>query len=136
MKTFFLTIFALLFSSAQAFVTPKTNTVSNSLQQSAPSINTSSSSTSLNERQWNFNEGRSPFGLKKNAEIWNGRVAQMGFTVVLIQELITGQGVIQGLQEGNVFNLAMVGLTGASVLGISVYLTIKGKTDFVNLEGK
>jgi hypothetical protein len=32
----------------------------------------------LNERRWNFNEGRAPWGLAKNAEIWNGRVAQVG----------------------------------------------------------
>ena len=25
----------------------------------------------------NFNDGRSPFGLKKNAEIWNGRIAMV-----------------------------------------------------------
>lgn len=25
----------------------------------------------------NFNEGRSPFGLKKNAEVWNGRIAMV-----------------------------------------------------------
>jgi hypothetical protein len=37
-----------------------------------------SSPTSLLERRWNFNEGQGPFGLKKNAEIWNGRVAQVG----------------------------------------------------------
>ena len=35
------------------------------------------SSTSLSERRWNFNEGQSPWGLKKNAEIWNGRLAQV-----------------------------------------------------------
>jgi hypothetical protein len=28
-------------------------------------------------RQWNFNEGQGPWGLKKNAEIWNGRLAQV-----------------------------------------------------------
>ena len=39
----------------------------------------SSSTTSLNERRWNFNEGQSPWGLKKNAETWNGRVAQVRF---------------------------------------------------------
>jgi hypothetical protein len=33
--------------------------------------------TSLSERRWNFNEGQGPFGLKKNAETWNGRVAQV-----------------------------------------------------------
>lgn len=40
---------------------------------------TTSSSSSLSERKWNFNEGSSPWGLKKNAETWNGRVAQVGF---------------------------------------------------------
>lgn len=35
------------------------------------------STTQLQERRWNFNEGRSPWGLKNNAEIWNGRVAQV-----------------------------------------------------------
>jgi hypothetical protein len=33
--------------------------------------------SSLAERKWNFNEGQAPWGLKKNAEIWNGRVAQV-----------------------------------------------------------
>ena len=33
--------------------------------------------SALAERRWNFNEGQSPWGLKKNAEIWNGRVAQV-----------------------------------------------------------
>lgn len=27
----------------------------------------------------NYNDGRSPFGLKKNAEIWNGRIAMVRF---------------------------------------------------------
>ncbi len=31
----------------------------------------------LSERRWNFNEGQAPWGLKKNAEIWNGRVSQV-----------------------------------------------------------
>jgi|EP01083_Nonionella_stella_P308962 hypothetical protein len=134
MKTFLFTVFALLFLSAQAFVAPKTNTLSNSLQNSQPVNTLATSSTSLNGRKWNFNEGRGPFGLKANAEIWNGRVAQMGFTVVLLQELITGKGVIQGLQEGNVFNLAMVGLTAVSVLGLSAFLAIKGKDSDVIIE--
>jgi hypothetical protein len=29
------------------------------------------------DRTWNFNDGQSPFGFKKNAEIWNGRLAQV-----------------------------------------------------------
>ena len=31
----------------------------------------------LHERKWNFNDGQGPFGMKKNAEIWNGRLAQV-----------------------------------------------------------
>jgi hypothetical protein len=41
------------------------------------SSRTSKGSTSLFERRWNFNEGQGPWGLKKNAEVWNGRVAQV-----------------------------------------------------------
>ena len=37
--------------------------------------------TALSERKWNFNEGQGPWGLKKNAEIWNGRVAQVRSTM-------------------------------------------------------
>jgi len=33
--------------------------------------------SALSERRWNFNDGQAPWGLKKNAEIWNGRVAQV-----------------------------------------------------------
>lgn len=84
-------------------------------------------------RQWNFNEGRGPFGLKKNAEIWNGRFAQMCFVVVLLQELVTGKGVIQGIQEGNPFNIAMLGLTAFSGVALTAFLAIKGKDKFIDL---
>lgn len=40
-----------------------------------PKVN--ESKTMLMERRWNFNEARGPWGMKKNAEIWNGRVAQV-----------------------------------------------------------
>lgn len=85
-------------------------------------------------RQWNFNAGRGPFGMKNNAEIWNGRVGQMGFTVVLLQELITGKGVIQGLQDGDALSFILLGLTGVSVVGLSAFLAIKGKDKYINLE--
>ena len=39
------------------------------------------STTCLSERRWNFNEGQSPWGMKQNAEKWNGRVAQVCFVV-------------------------------------------------------
>lgn len=88
--------------------------------------NTSSSSTALFERQWNFNQGRGPWGLKKNAEIWNGRVAQMAFVVVLLQELITGKGVIASISDGDAVGYAFLGLAGVSTLGLTIWLAIKG----------
>lgn len=132
MKSFLLAILTLFFASTHAFVTPKSI---NTLQQHKHTSISSISSTSLNERQWNFNQGRGPWGLKKNAEIWNGRVAQMGFTIVLLQELVTGKGVIQGLQEGNIFNIAMLGITAVSVLALSAFLAAKGKdSDIITKE--
>ncbi len=135
MKSFCAIIFALFLASSQAFVAPQTRSAlsSNSLQTSVPSVE-SLTSTTLNERQWNFNDGRGPFGLKKNAEIWNGRVAQVCFTVVLLQELVTGKGVVEGIQEGNVFNLAMTGITGVSILGLTLFLLLKGKDSEISLE--
>ena len=135
MKSFFAILLAIFLSSTQAFVAPKSrSTVSaNAFQKSVPATE-SLTSTTLNERQWNFNNGREPWGLKKNAEIWNGRVAQMCFTVVLLQELITGKGVIEGIQEGNILNLAMMGITGVSILGLTVFLALKGKDSEVILE--
>ena len=68
-----------------AFVAPQCKTHSYSMiTTNQPYIRTVatmkyvSTTTTLNERQWNFNEGQGPFGLKKNAETWNGRVAQVG----------------------------------------------------------
>ena len=137
MKSFFAIIFALFLASSHAFVAPKSRDAckvpSNSLQKSVPSTE-SLTSTTLNERQWNFNNGRGPFGLKKNAEIWNGRVAQVGFTIVLLQELISGKGVVEGIQEGNIFSLAMAGITGVSILGLSAFLALKGKDSEIIIE--
>jgi len=73
-----LSLVAALCVAASAFVTPQTSLTTRTTISSntAPAI-ASSSSTQLFERQWNFNDGQGPFGLKKNAEIWNGRVAQV-----------------------------------------------------------
>ena len=50
----------------------------------------SKSSTALQERRWNFNEGQGPWGLKKNAEIWNGRMAQVRLGVATRPNAIFG----------------------------------------------
>jgi len=77
-------------------------------------------------RQWNFNNGRGPWGLKKNAEIWNGRVAQMAFVIVLLQEAITGKGVVDAVRDGDAFGYAFLGLAGISTVGLTIWLAIKG----------
>jgi hypothetical protein len=62
-----------------AFVTPQGKIVTNKSRTATATTTTTNSitNTALHERQWNFNEGQGPFGLKKNAETWNGRVAQV-----------------------------------------------------------
>ena len=132
-QSIFFLLLALVLCSVNAFVIPRTPV---SLSQSAATTTLAeATSTSLNMgRQWNFNDRRGPFGMKNNAEIWNGRVAQMDFTVILLQELITGNGAIQGLQDGDALSYALLGLTGVSVLGLSAFLAIKGKDKFINLE--
>merc|ERR1712032_201741 len=99
-----------------------------------PTTVSSSTMTQLNERRWNFNDGESPWGMKKNAEIWNGRAAQMGFVIILAQELITGKGVIAGIQEGNPINLAFLGVTVLAVAGLTGFLALQGDSVYEGME--
>lgn len=55
----------------------------------------------------------------------------MAFVLIFIQELIQGRGVIQGIQEGDVANLAGLGVTVVSVVGLSAFLALKGEDDYV-----
>eukprot|EP00591_Stephanopyxis_turris_P003674 CAMPEP_0195525328 /NCGR_PEP_ID=MMETSP0794_2-20130614/25738_1 /TAXON_ID=515487 /ORGANISM="Stephanopyxis turris, Strain CCMP 815" /LENGTH=150 /DNA_ID=CAMNT_0040655771 /DNA_START=90 /DNA_END=542 /DNA_ORIENTATION=+ len=100
-----------------------------SIKTTSDRVHANSNSELSMARRWNFNEARGPWGMKNNAEIWNGRVAQMGFVVILLQELITGKGVIQGLQDGDAFSFIMVGATVLSVAGLTGWLAYKGKED-------
>lgn len=61
-------------------------------------------------------------------------MAQMAFVFVVLQELIQGKGVIEGVQQGDPINLACLGAFGLSVLGLTVWLAIKGDDDFVARE--
>ena len=54
----------------------------------------------------------------------------MAFVWVFLQELITGKGVVQGIQEGDWFFVANAGLFGVSVLALTVWLAIKGDNDY------
>ena len=117
-------------SSVVSTTSQKNNNIlvsnTNRLQQTIPSPSISSTTALSEGRQWNFNNGRSPWGLKKNAEIWNGRVAQMAFVVVLLQEAVTGKGVIAAINDGDLVGYAFLGLAVASTLGLSIWLAIKG----------
>lgn len=64
--------------------------------------------------------------MKKNAEIWNGRVAQMAFVVVLLQELVTGKGVVASIQDGDAIGFAFLGLAVLSTVGLTAFLAFKG----------
>lgn len=52
-------------------------------QSSSMTLSKRSTSTSLYGRRWNFNEGQSPWGMKQNAETWNGRFAQVNKLIYL-----------------------------------------------------
>mmetsp|Transcript_23387 Transcript_23387/g.55434 ORF Transcript_23387/g.55434 Transcript_23387/m.55434 type:complete len:151 (-) Transcript_23387:176-628(-) len=126
---------AMTSSSVDGFVTRTQVTTaartSSNIVNNKPS--STSSSTSLSERKWNFNEGQGPWGLKKNAETWNGRVAQMAFVWVFLQELVAGKGVIKGIDEGDPFFIANAALFGLSLVALTGWLAIKGEDDYTKV---
>mmetsp|Transcript_749 Transcript_749/g.981 ORF Transcript_749/g.981 Transcript_749/m.981 type:complete len:132 (+) Transcript_749:86-481(+) len=121
---------ALLFSGAVAFAPASTRSRVASTQ-AVFGQQTTTSTTALSERRWNFNEGQTPWGLKRNAEVWNGRVAQMAFVMVFLQEAIQGKGVIVGLQEGDPVNQIAAGAFFVTVAGLVGFLAFKGDDDYV-----
>ena len=56
----------------------------------------------------------------------------MAFIFVFAQELITGKGVIQGLQEGNTLNIACLGLAVLSTVGLTAWLAIQGTEEYTD----
>ena len=56
----------------------------------------------------------------------------MSFVLVLLQEIVQGKGVIQGVQEGDPINLAFLGVTVVSMVGLTVWLALKGDDDYVS----
>jgi positive regulator of sigma E activity len=59
---------------------------------------------------------------------------QMAFTIVFIQELVQGKGVVVGLQEGDPINQAVLGAFVVTTLGLTAWLAIKGKDDYTKEE--
>mmetsp|Transcript_32859 Transcript_32859/g.46686 ORF Transcript_32859/g.46686 Transcript_32859/m.46686 type:complete len:141 (+) Transcript_32859:110-532(+) len=132
-----LLILALVLVSAVAFV-PSSNTpkAASLVQKQTQQQQQLRSSTQLFDRRWNFNEGRSPWGIKDNAEIWNGRVAQVAFVIVFLQEVIQGKGVIQGLAEGDPVNIVIAGGFGVSLVALTAWLAYKGDDDLIKTRKK
>jgi SNF family Na+-dependent transporter len=58
----------------------------------------------------------------------------MSFLVVFLQELITGKGVIEGIQNGNVINMAFFGATVLSIVGLTAFLASKGDDEYADYE--
>ena len=54
----------------------------------------------------------------------------MAFAWIFLQELITGKGVIQGIGEGDLFNLANAGIVFVAVAGLTAFLAIQGDDDY------
>ena len=57
---------------------------------------------------------------------------QMAFIFVVLQELIFGKGVVQGLTEGDPIYIACAVLFFASVGGLTLFLGIKGPDNYVD----
>lgn len=53
-------------------------------------------------------------------------MAQMAFVIVLLQEAITGKGVIASVQDGDVLGYVFLGFAGVSTLALTAWLAIKG----------
>ena len=56
----------------------------------------------------------------------------MAFIFVVLQELIFGKGVVQGLTEGDPIYIACAVLFFASVGGLTLFLGIKGPDNYVD----
>jgi hypothetical protein len=104
-----------LFACSSAFVSPSTQfhfAIQHgrlSVLSRATAADVDNHHNRLGGTAWNFNEGQAPWGLKKNAEIWNGRVSQ-------VRKIQTDNNTTQAL---SFFSLA--GFCSYSAAGVSVY---------------
>ena len=56
----------------------------------------------------------------------------MAFIFVILQEAVTGKGVIQGITEGDPLFIVGLAVTAASIVALSVLLAIKGDDNYVD----
>lgn len=67
-------------------------------------------------------EGKGTFGFSNFAEIWNGRMAMIGFAAGLVNEIVTGKGIlgqvgIVGSGSDLLVALFLLGFTAAAMIG-------------------
>lgn len=92
---------------------------------SAASTDQSRSSQKIPLRQWNLNRQGSPFGFDLNAEVWNGRVAMISFMWVLIQELISGKGILPSIVDEDGAAVAALGLFIVGIMSIGARFAVE-----------
>lgn len=55
---------------------------------------------------------------------------QMAFIIVFIQELVQGKGVVQGIQDGDPVNIAVMGSFAVTTVLLTAWLAYKGNDDY------
>jgi SNF family Na+-dependent transporter len=56
----------------------------------------------------------------------------MCFIAVVLQEVVTGKGVIQGISEGDAFSVACLVVTLVVIGALTAFLAIKGADNYVD----
>lgn len=81
--------------------------------------------------RWNMNVGREPWGFAVNAEVWNGRIAMMGFFWVLIQEAIQGKGCITTIRQaqGPGELIVPIGIASTFFIAVAAVTTVIARGD-------
>mmetsp|Transcript_275 Transcript_275/g.787 ORF Transcript_275/g.787 Transcript_275/m.787 type:complete len:156 (-) Transcript_275:45-512(-) len=135
-----------LVTAASGFAPPATRCAT-SVARSAPATQRCAPLAAYNDFdangmrkfRWNLNVGRDPWGFSLNAEVWNGRVAMMGFFWVLIQEAVTGKGCITTIQDAQSFDQLVVPVGIAAsffviVAAVTAVIANQGDDDFSTSE--
>jgi len=54
----------------------------------------------------------------------------MAFVVVFLQELAQGRPLLEGINEGDPINVALLAAAGATTVGLTGWLALKGDDDY------
>lgn len=53
-------------------------------------------------------------------------MAQMAFVIVLLQEAISGKGVVDSVRDGDAVGYVFLGVAGITTIGLTIWLAIQG----------